>query len=365
MAAIAYMIICFVCGIRALSQIRLSGGLLRGNGYVMPSILMPIVIALWLVSFLLAINLGMRSMMRYERLYPVRHLGNAMLQYRSDHDGSLPPPDSWCDVIKEDKGIFGFKESREDVYTSDYALNVAATDVVGELPYGMVILFEAEQGWNLAGGIELLRPEEESGWVRVYLAGAGPQVVQRSEVSELRWKVDSIPEKAAPPLGGYVAAGGVLVAVSGGIIAGLRRRLRRFALAAAGLGVLSAGAGTVCGILAEVLYLASQGIRIGAVAGASVGFLAGVCFVLVLGYARDRMRPGMSMVGFATVAGAITGAAASTAVHVFLMIGYNDWHVLYPLAGAGFGIWAGILLGWLCSNILTRNKTDKLSEGLT
>ncbi|MBE0535098.1 MAG: hypothetical protein IH624_05455 [Phycisphaerae bacterium] len=68
------------------------------------------------------------------------------------------------------------------------------------------------------------------------------------------------------------------------------------------------------------------------------------------------------MVGFATVAGAITGAAASTAVHVFLMIGYNDFHLMYPAAGAGFGIWAGIVLGWIGSGLVPNKQPAAVAD---
>jgi len=65
------------------------------------------------------------------------------------------------------------------------------------------------------------------------------------------------------------------------------------------------------------------------------------------------------MVGFATVAGAITGILASTAVHVFLIIGYNEFYWLYPAAGASFGIWAGIVLGWIGSGLVRGRKVEE------
>jgi len=47
-----------------------------------------------------------------------------------------------------------------------------------------------------------------------------------------------------------------------------------------------------------------------------------------------------------------------------MMIGYNDWHVMYPAAGASFGIWAGIMLGWISSGIIRPSEADRLAEGL-
>ncbi|MBE0535097.1 MAG: hypothetical protein IH624_05450 [Phycisphaerae bacterium] len=366
-AAAAYAILCFATGLVALGRIRRSQGNLKGNGYVIASIVMPLVMVPWLFSFIVAYPVGLRSMMWQERLFYIGDLGRLLIQYRNEQGGSLPRSDQWCDVLKnvnEGAGYL-FGGSKDGTYSSDFALNRAATEVIGELPDELVLLFESEPGWNRVGGPELLAGTDKTDFVRVYLVGAEAQLVRRSEADGLRWTAEVEPAVAATPRGGYWALGTSLGVTGAAIIVGLRKYLRQLVLAALGVGVLSVLAGTVCGFMAEGLYAtysSQQAHGVGGIAGGLIGFLTGVCFVLVLGYARDRMRPGVSMVGFATVAGAITGAAASTAVHVFLMIGYNDFHLMYPAAGAGFGIWAGIVLGWIGSGLVPNKKPAAVVE---
>jgi len=248
-------------------------------------------------------------------------------------------------------------------FVTRYALKTSAMEVKGQLPDDMVLLFTSERGWNRSGGPELMPRKFRGQVVSVYLAGGAVELVRARDAATLRWTADDPPAGGKPAsFSQYAALGVVIAGFCGAVILHFRRHLRSLGFAALGVGVLSAAAGGCCGFAAQGMYSVKGDVRLGSTAGAAIGFLAGFCFVLVLGYGRDRMRPGVSMVGFATVAGAITGAAASTAVHVFLMIGYEDFHIMYPAAGAGFGIWAGVVLGWIGSGLISSMEAKVIRE---
>lgn len=71
------------------------------------------------------------------------------------------------------------------------------------------------------------------------------------------------------------------------------------------------------------------------------------------------------MLGYATVIGAITGIVASSIVHGYLMIAYEEESFLYILECSCFGIIAGILLGWISSGLIRFYKNKPAILGGT
>jgi hypothetical protein len=74
----------------------------------------------------------------------LHQLGLAVNQYAKVHEGCLPAADKWCDLLME----------------SDPSLSrrifECPTEKGMDLPNDVVLLFEADGGWNVSGGQELL-----------------------------------------------------------------------------------------------------------------------------------------------------------------------------------------------------------------
>lgn len=104
--------------------------------------------------------------------YNLRKLGKAMHEYAQDHDGYLPVANQWCDLLLEyDKSLTrdDFKHPKRE--GTSIAFN-KYLDVLrlADIPGNVVLLFEAEGGWNLTGGAELLSIEHfDGGYVNVLL----------------------------------------------------------------------------------------------------------------------------------------------------------------------------------------------------
>ena len=97
-------------------------------------------------------------------------LGKAMLVYTNDDiNEAYPPADKWCDLLVEkcevSKDIFCCTDSKLKVGTSRYVFNInAAGKKASELPPDMVLIFETDKdGWNMAGGKELLSTKNHQG----------------------------------------------------------------------------------------------------------------------------------------------------------------------------------------------------------
>ncbi|MBE0536243.1 MAG: hypothetical protein IH624_11295, partial [Phycisphaerae bacterium] len=287
-----FAILCFVSGVIALVRVRRSRGALQGNGYVMPTIVMPLLLALSAISIAAGIGAGARTVLEHIYYPDLRNLREALTEFRNDNGGCLPPANQWCDVLESTHNDL-FYEMQDDKFVTRYALNTGATEVKGQLPNDMVLLFTSEQGWNLAGGPELMPRRFRGQVVSVYLAGGAVELVRARDAATLRWAADDPPAGRKPAsFSDYAALGGVIAAFCGAVILHFRRHLRSLGFAALGVGALSAAAGALCGFAAEGLYSVKGDMRLGSIAGAAIGLLAGFCFVLLLGYGRDRMRPG-------------------------------------------------------------------------
>jgi hypothetical protein len=89
-----------------------------------------------------------------------------LMEYKRDNDGYLPIADKWCDLLMEHnpnltKGIFGNPQAdtfQQPVGACNFAFNKNVSGLRwADIPYDVVVLFEANGDWNLTGGAELFK----------------------------------------------------------------------------------------------------------------------------------------------------------------------------------------------------------------
>ena len=120
---------------------------------------------------------------RKELLWQV---GMGVARYADEHAGQLPPAGQWCEKVWDamEHREYTLKEDHFR-FTSDVpgdthvGFNSAVSGrVLGDLPKSVVILFESNGAWNLAGGWEMLQERRRTvrcyrDFVYVFLADGG------------------------------------------------------------------------------------------------------------------------------------------------------------------------------------------------
>jgi len=349
------LIITFILGIDSLMQIKRSNGTLSSNGYVIPAIVTPLVIVLSAALTIPAIGVAINRSTFIHESWGLRLLGETLTDYAKKHDGQFPESDKWCDVLRDsneiDEWVFGYRGDKEK--TCDYAFNKDAVKLGMDAPNNMVLLFDSEPGWNQVGGIELLR-KDGRGRINILFADNHKEIFRAKNVPYLRWKLEdsgNIPKAdIAKP---FTIAGVIVAIVFVWIFAHFRNYIKKYWIFALVLGIVSTGVGMLLGAMAEgALYAIGDDKGVGWIIGGITGFLVGICYVVILGQFFDNKKPEVSSVGYGTLSGIIAGAVCSTIVHSFLMICYEESSFANMLAGLGFGVVAGTILGWISSGII-------------
>lgn len=101
---------------------------------------------------------------KYTGEYNLRLLGRTLLKYAEDHNGYLPDPNTWCDIIMAydadltiDNFLFPQPEWVAVEGECHYAFNPKLYGIhIDEISDDTVIVFEADGDWNLSGNSELL-----------------------------------------------------------------------------------------------------------------------------------------------------------------------------------------------------------------
>jgi prepilin-type processing-associated H-X9-DG protein len=214
--------------------------MMRRKGIVCPppviGFLIPI-LAILLAILIPAINKTHKIAQRVICSIQMECLGSALMAYIDDHEGKLPPPDKWCDLIVTQgdfvpKGLYCPTSDAVDGESS-YAINInAAGKNIKKMPPDMVILFETDIGkeeeprntpiskracysslkkngsewtaqnknslvclnrWNIAGGPEIMSTphvlNSQPGCNVVYADGH-PAFVCGDELKFLRWTAE-------------------------------------------------------------------------------------------------------------------------------------------------------------------------------
>lgn len=283
--------------------------------------------------------------------YFVKHLQEGLESYFSKHK-RYPEPSAWCDVLKQD-------EASSDYFWYDseceFAINRHLAELEGPVPADMVVLYQAEPGWNRAGGPELVRGYRGSVYSRVLTGEGNFKTIHIADAPYLRWKPQDsgiIPavDRTKPCA---VLAGGVVFCAMVVLIF-LRKQLMAYPLLTLGLAILSGGAGMFWGSGSEWLYSLIESKHLGQLAGGAAGLLAGLCFVPVLGKWAEYTGLRAGLICFGVLTGTLFGLLCSCAVHGFLMIAYRVPDFVNMAAGCAFGAWTGGILGWIPAAVIKR-----------
>jgi hypothetical protein len=312
------------------------------------SIALLIVSAITLCSLALAIG-GERFLLG-EYIYSTEHLGKAILEY-AERTGKWPDADKWCDEI-DIEDIMSWRLIYEDNKPQcNFAMNKYAIGLAKDIPDDMVLLFESEFGWNKVGGAEIAK-ERIPGIIQVVFGNGDTKAIPEKDINQLRWQVNQQASLSYDPEPWFTLIFVSVIIIALGIVATLRKQLRDHWILTICIAIGATGVSFILGGFSTVLYHLGTSDNPSLVFVITPGFLLGAGFVPVLGEIRTGLDSGQSFICRGVLTGAITGIIGSTIVHVLMMIHYQDSHFIKPLAGAGFGIIAGMILGWITATIM-------------
>ena len=187
-----------ILGIVALVKIGGSGGRLKGNGFAIAGIVVPVVAGVFVLPVLLGITLPALARARQVAFRMVcgtnmSSIGKAMIIYANDYDDKFPTSSKWCDLLVEhaevDKMTFQCRGAAEG--PCNYAMNENAAALGNSVPPNMVLLFETHPGWNQAGGAEILTTDNhQDDGCNVLFVDGHAEFVKKNALNNLRWKPD-------------------------------------------------------------------------------------------------------------------------------------------------------------------------------
>ncbi|MHC4574111.1 MAG: hypothetical protein ACYS76_08260 [Planctomycetota bacterium] len=156
-AALVFLGLALVLGIAALVSIAIRRREVRGSGYAILSI-----VAAVLLSSVMFVGLRRARECAGAAvcMSSLHCLAVAANQYAKAHEGYLPSADKWCDLLMETAPSLSeriFKCPAEKGGVCNYAFNRKLDGLrLADVPNDVVLLFEANGGWNVSGGQELL-----------------------------------------------------------------------------------------------------------------------------------------------------------------------------------------------------------------
>jgi len=147
--------------------------------------LIPAIVSILIGGAVVWINfqIAMHVQRRHEILkneigdYNLKLLGDSLIKYAKDNSGCLPDAAHWCDsLMKHNKELTkeNFKHPNPKVFQlkgeCHFAFNKNLSGMqLGDIPGDVVLLFEADGGWNLNGAAELLRTRyDEHGYISMF-----------------------------------------------------------------------------------------------------------------------------------------------------------------------------------------------------
>jgi len=198
LAAIAGLIL----GIVALSRIGKSAGQLRGRGLAVAGIVLAAITLLVLVLLIMMIPIlvpavmgALREAQGVASMNNMKQLCIAATVYADVHDGNLPPPDSWPEVLRDcgvtDTVVADLSDpGRNRMFAMNVRLQGKRIDEIRHHAR-TVLFFECAPGAPPGGGPELLpvKPRFRGG----YIAGFVDCHVERvapQETDKLIWDPD-------------------------------------------------------------------------------------------------------------------------------------------------------------------------------
>jgi hypothetical protein len=184
-----------ILGIVALVKVKNSRGALKGNGIALAGVIVSGIFLLMLPIFaamlLPALAKAKQKARTINCVSNVKQLGLAMRIYAGDNHNHYPAGTNWCDAIQPEVGTLKVFHCPADLSGGrcSYAFNARLSGAEeGRVNPTTVMIFEADGGWNLSGGKELLLANPRHGHLVVvgYADGAVEQMPE-SRLSQLRW----------------------------------------------------------------------------------------------------------------------------------------------------------------------------------
>ena len=184
-----------IFGIISLIMIVKSQGRLKGIGFAITGIVVPIV-ALPFVAISLGIMMPAlaRARMIAQRIVCAKDmeaLSKEMILYAENNKNFYPDENKWCDLLMQydpnlTKKRFICPCDKEG--PSSYAMNKNIEKLGVNAPPDMVLLFESKPGWNQSGGPELLTTANHSGeGCNVAFNDGYIKFVSSGDINKLRW----------------------------------------------------------------------------------------------------------------------------------------------------------------------------------
>lgn len=288
-----------------------------------------------------------------------------LFEYIEKHQ-QFPPAEKWCDALLEED-YSSLQYDSDDKGNFPFILNKHIFLHI-EPPENMVVAFFGGNEWgpetsgrNLVGDIDLAKKYNR---VAVLFGNGDMRTFRSRQAPYLRWRFEDdgvIPESDVKLP--FLMMSMVLTIVSLMILIACRDSLRMFWPISLVIGIISAGAGVFLGSMAELTFYKSMDMGTDYIVpwiGSIWGFVIGVCFWAILGKIYKKYHANVIISSYGIVLGPLTGIAASSIIHGYLMIAYEESYLGYMLAGSFFGIIAGGGLGLISSGLMSLYK-NKLS----
>jgi prepilin-type processing-associated H-X9-DG protein len=183
-----------ILGIIALVKIKNSGGALRGRGLALAGVIVSALFLLLTPALLLpALAKAKQKAQTISCANNVMQLAIAMRIYTTDNQDRFPAATNWCDTLQSQAGMTNVFRCPADtrVARCSYAFNarLAGAEVEKVNPRA-VMIFEANGGWNVSGGKELLLASPRHGRITVVgFADGHVEQVPESRLPQLRWEL--------------------------------------------------------------------------------------------------------------------------------------------------------------------------------
>ncbi|MBW8014820.1 MAG: hypothetical protein FVQ82_01415 [Planctomycetes bacterium] len=357
-AVLVLSISVFIKGI--VHQRKKSKGEIIDDGYIKAAIIMPLILMSACALVLPAISIALSDMFSMDWRYKY---SDVFFEYAEKNDGKLPLTENWCDILarfETEHNEFKYKKDMKEGIR--YALNKNALGLFEEIPDDMVLMFSSKPGWNQVGGPEIADGQVT---VKVIYANKESEKVRKKHLSHLRW---SLNEKRTYPTVNkhfYYIIAIIFLITSAIVIFKAGTRVVRYWLFILLTTIASAILGSYFSNVAEEAFydINRDGNSVSYLIGSITGLLAGLAFAMTLAKRYSEKTEKVSIVGFATVTGAITGIIASSFTHAFLMTAYVESNPMFMLCGIPFGVLCGIGLGWISSGLIKLyNKTQKIGD---
>ena len=192
-----------ICAIIALIKIGKSNGQLKGKGLAITGLVIPSVMTLLIpvIAMLLAIMMPALAQTRKiaQRVVcgtNLKGLSTAMTVYANDYSDQYPMPEQWCDLLIQEADVSpkSFQCPLDPEGSFSYAINENLYKIEPDkVPPQMVVLFEADLGRNVAGGLDdIVLRHEQNGQLgcNITFAGGHTEFVTEDRIVNLKWTAE-------------------------------------------------------------------------------------------------------------------------------------------------------------------------------